>query len=116
MARYLFFASADKAQDDIWGYTQEVWGVTQAETYILGLHDHLQKLADKQRVWHSLPSSLIMPFDLDMKIYFSRYEHHHIFFRKLSDSNIGIMSILHKKSDIPVRLNADLKEISNKEV
>ena len=115
MAGYLFFHLADKAQDAIWDYTQKNWGKKQAENYILQLHEHLQQLADRKKIWHSLPSKLVVPADLQIKIYFSRYEHHQIFFRELSDNNIGIMSILHEKSDIPVRLNADLRDISNKE-
>ncbi len=111
MVKYLFFPTADKAQDDIWHYTEKKWGSEQAEKYILGLHQHLKELADRQQIWHALPSSLIVPPDLDIGVYFSRYEHHQIFFRKLSKNRIGIMSILHARADLPVRLSDDLKRI-----
>jgi len=70
MAEYLFFPAADKAQDGIWDYTVKTWGEAQAEKYIRGLHDHLQKLADKQRVWRLLPNSLIVAY-MSTTMYFS---------------------------------------------
>jgi len=111
MTDYLFYPPADEAQDDIWQYTVDQWGEEQAEKYIIGLHTHLQALAKKQKLWRSLPSGPLVPSDLDMEVYFSKYEHHHIFFRTLSKGRIGIMSILHERSNIPVRLRKDLEEI-----
>jgi len=111
VASYLFFPRADLAQDAIWDYTLGTWGEVQAEKYIVGLHKHLQNLAEKQAIWHALPSALIVPSDLDMSIYFSKYEHHRIFFRELSKNRIGIMSILHEQSDLPVRLAEDLRKL-----
>ena len=111
MANYLFYPPANEAQDAIWQYTVDQWGEEQAEKYIIGLHTHLQTLADKQKPWRPLPSGSLVPSDLDMKVYFSKYERHHIFFRTLSKGGIGIMSILHERSDIPVRLRQDLEEI-----
>jgi len=113
MAKYLFFPPADKAQDDIWDYTKTTWGENQAKTYIRGLHQHLQKLADKQKVWHLLPRNIAVPPDLKIEAFFSQYKHHYIFFRKLSGNRIGIMSILHERADIPVRLESDLNNITS---
>ena len=115
MAGFLFFPRADKAQDDIWDYTVDNWGQAQAEKFIRGLHNHLQMLSDKLKPWCELPNSLIVPPNLDSAAYFSKYEHHYIFFRTLSKGRIGIMSILHEKSDIPVRLSADLESFSKQE-
>lgn len=112
MSTYLFYPPADKAQDDIWRYTSQKWGEKQAEKYIMGLHSHLQALSEKKKFWHKLPNSLVIPPDLDIQAYFSQYEHHHLFFRPLSDDRIGVMSILHEKSDMPIRLCRDLNKIA----
>ncbi len=109
MADYLFFPPADKAQDDIWNYSVKTWGEKQAEINIRGLHSHFQKLADRQIIWRRLPNRLIVPADLDIEAYFSKYQSHFVFFRKLSADQIGIMSILHERADMPVRLTSDLK-------
>lgn len=115
MASYRFFPPADEAQDDIWQYTYDEWGEAQADKYIIGLHEHLQALADKKKQWRTLPNSLIVPPDLDISAYFSHYEHHYIFFRELSGGVIGVLSILHENMDIPVRLFRDLEKIENQE-
>lgn len=114
MVDYLFFLPADEAQDDIWQYTFDTWGKDQAIKYIRQLHDHLGMLARKEKYWFPLPQKIVVPSDLDIEAFFSRYEHHYIFFRKLTDDNIGIMSILHESADIPVNLIEDLRRIETR--
>ncbi|WP_038249419.1 type II toxin-antitoxin system RelE/ParE family toxin [Ghiorsea bivora] len=111
MSTYLFFPPADKSQDDIWRYSCGAWGEKQAEKYIIGLHHHLQLLSKEKEIWRALPANLVVPQDLDLKVYFSQYEHHYLFFRELSIGAIGVMTILHEKSDMPVRLCEDLRKI-----
>lgn len=111
MSSYRFYPSADRAQDDIWNYTLNQWGEAQAERYIRQLHQHLQRLADREIVWRSLPRHLVVPADLKTEVYMSRYQRHYIFFRELSQDAIGVMSILHEAIDLPVRLRKDLEKI-----
>ncbi|NOQ34890.1 MAG: type II toxin-antitoxin system RelE/ParE family toxin [Methylococcaceae bacterium] len=113
MPSYRFFPPADRRQDEIWDYSDKTWSKAQAEKYIRNLHKHLQALADRKKQWRNLPNSLIVPPDLNIKIYFSQYERHYVFFRELSEDSIGIMSILHESMDIPVRLGNDLEKIRN---
>jgi toxin ParE1/3/4 len=113
--KYRFYPSADAAQDSIWIYTCDKWGEVQAEKYIKELHTHIAKLADKNKPWKQLPQNLVVPSDLKIKVYFSQYKNHYIFFRELSDGILGIMSILHEKMDLPVRLSQDLEKIQSDE-
>ncbi|MCZ7451117.1 type II toxin-antitoxin system RelE/ParE family toxin [Agrobacterium rhizogenes] len=85
MAAYRFYAPADAAQDKIWRDTVDTWGEAQAETYIRGLHAHLQRLCDNDLLWRRLPQKLAVPGDLKSEAYFSRYQHHYLFFRKLDN-------------------------------
>ncbi len=112
MAGYKFYPTADKSQDAIWDYTYEEWGEAQANKYIMGLHSHIQKIADKKLLQKPIPKSLVSPADLEMEGFFSHYEKHYIFFRELGKGNIGIMSILHDSMHIPVRLREDLEKIT----
>jgi len=115
LSSYLFFPLADAAQDEIWRYSCTAWGEAQAEKYIKGLHHHLlQLLSEKKQLWRPLPSNLVIPSDLKLKAYFSKYEHHYLFVRELSEGAIGVMAILHEKSDMPVRLCEDLRKIEGK--
>ena len=108
MTRYLFFPPADARLDEIWEYTEERHGEQQAIKYITGLHDHLQKLSDEKIKWEKIPRKWIVPADLDLDVYFSKYEHHFIFFRQFSNNKIGVMSILHEMVDVPMHLKEDL--------
>jgi plasmid stabilization system protein ParE len=110
VARYLFYPAADAAQDQIWRYTVETWGRRQAEKYIRGLHAFLAKLAETRALWRPLPRSLVVPADLKLDAWFARYEHHYVFFRELPEG-IGIISILHERMDLPVRLADDLQKL-----
>jgi len=114
LSTYLFFPPADAAQDERWRYSCEVWGERQAEKYITGLHHHLQLLSEKKKCWRSLPANLVIPPDVQVKAYFSKFEHHYLFFRELSEGVIGVMAILHEKSDMPVRLCEDLRKMEDK--
>ena len=109
--KYRFFPAADMAQDKIWEYTSNKWGEAQAEKYIKGLHRHVAQLAQKQKLWRPLPTKFVIPLDLETEAYFSVYEKLIIFFRELSGGVLGVMSILHEKMDLPVRLVSDLKKI-----
>ncbi|MBW9073043.1 type II toxin-antitoxin system RelE/ParE family toxin [Agrobacterium deltaense] len=108
MAAYRFYAPADAAQDKIWRDTVDTWGEAQAETYIRGLHVHLQRLCDNDLLWQRLPQRLAVPGDITLEAYFSRYRHHYVFFRKLDNGDPGLMSILHERMDMAVRLREDL--------
>ncbi|OOO28155.1 type II toxin-antitoxin system RelE/ParE family toxin [Agrobacterium sp. YIC 4121] len=108
MAAYRFYAPADAAQDKIWRDTVNAWGEAQAEAYIRGLHVHLQRLCDNHLLWRRLPQRLAVSSDLKREAYFSRYEHHYLFFGKLDNGDLGVMSILHERMDMAVHLREDL--------
>lgn len=114
MVTYRFYPRADAAQDKIWRDTAEKWGEAQAVTYITGLHDHLKLLCEERRIWRRLPQKLAVPADVKREAYFSRYERHYVFFRELDNGDLGVMSILHEKMDLPVRLAEDLATLLDK--
>jgi len=94
---YLFFPTADKAQDSIWQYSYETWGEKQAVKYIKGMHCHLQLLSEKKKVWRIVPSHLVVPSDLSLEIYFTKYEYHYLFFRELSAGKSAFWQFCMKK-------------------
>jgi plasmid stabilization system protein ParE len=114
MVAYRFFPKADAAQDKIWDDTVEKWGEAQAVTYITGLHAHLQRLCKDRMLWRRLPQKLAVPADVKREAYFSRYERHYVFFRRLDNGDIGIMSVRHERMDLPVRLMDDLAALFEK--
>jgi toxin ParE1/3/4 len=86
----------------------------QAIAYITGLHAHLRRLCANRTIWRKLPRALAVPADVKRDAYFSRYERHYVFFRELQDGDLGIISILHERMDLPVRLMNDLDMLFRK--
>lgn len=115
MPAYRFFPTADVAQDHIWRYTLDVWGEDQAEKYIIGLHLHLTRLASSKLIWRRLPAAFRAIEGEHEKIFISRYDHHLVFFKELSDGDIGILALLHEKSDLPKRLAQELRRLTKRE-
>lgn len=114
MARYRFCPRADAAQDRIWHDTLDEWGQAQAEAYLRGLHAHLQRLCDNRLIGRRLPQKMAVPADVKRSAYFSRYEHHSVFFRELNNGDLGVMSILHERMGMAVRLKEDLAAVHAK--
>ena len=110
MVVYRFYLRADAAQDKTWRGT----GEKQAVTYITGLHTRLQRLCEERVIWRKLPQRLAVPADVKHEAYFSRCEHHYVFFRELGNGDLGVMSILHECMDLPVRLAEDLAALSGR--
>lgn len=114
MVAYRFYPRADAAQDKIWRDTVDQWGEKQAVTYITGLHAHLQLLCRDRVLWRRLPQKLAVPADIKQEAYFSRYERHYLFFRILDNGDLGVMSILHDRMNVPVRLAEDLAALDSR--
>ena len=110
MPGYLFYPTADAAQDRIWRDTVEQWGEDQAAVYIRGLHAYLEKLSRSRMLWRTLPANLTLPAGLNGIVHASRYRRHILFFRELPSGKIGVMSILHERVDIPTRLLQELEK------
>ncbi|CAB3714205.1 type II toxin-antitoxin system RelE/ParE family toxin [Paraburkholderia sp. 22099] len=77
--------------DEIYRYTRDRWGGQQADRYIAGLFDAFDGIAD-----HRTPSRPV-PAEFGIQGYFFRYEHHFVYWRLLSDGNVGIVTILHER-------------------
>ena len=112
MATCRLFRIAEEELEDIWLYTYEKWGEKQADSYIYGLYDCMEKLATKTLLWRTAPRNLCVPPDIPHAVYFYHYQRHYLFFRELQNGDIGIISILHDAMEIPVRLAQDLEELS----
>jgi plasmid stabilization system protein ParE len=78
--------------DEIYRYTRDRWGEQQAERCIKELFQAAQGVAS-----HATPSQ---PIPAEFGIadgYFFRYRHHFVYWRTLSNGDIGIVTVLHEK-------------------
>lgn len=77
--------------DEIYRYTRERWGAQQADRYVTGLFEAFDAIAT-----HKTPSRAI-PAEFGIEGYFFRYERHFVYWRWLSNGDIGIVTILHER-------------------
>jgi toxin ParE1/3/4 len=84
-------AAASLRIDDIYQYTQKRWGKPQADKYIKGLFAAFERIAS-----HGVLSKPV-PADFGVAGFFFRYERHFVYWRYLSDGDIGIVTVLHER-------------------
>lgn len=83
--------AASHRLDEIYRYTRDRWGIEQADRYITGLFEAFGRIESHGVVSRSIPAE----FGIDG--YFFRYESHFVYWRRLSDGDIGIVAILHER-------------------
>ncbi len=77
--------------DAIYRYTRERWGDLQAERYITGLFVAFDGIATRRTASRPIPAE----FGIDG--YYFRHERHYVYWRWLSNGDIGIVTILHER-------------------
>lgn len=97
------YPAAERAVIDIWHYTNETWGEKQADKYIRGLYEAIEKAADNKKIWKEIEHEKFHD------IFYIRYERHYVFFRQLSKKTLGVVGILHERRNIPDRLKEDIR-------
>ena len=91
MASVRIQEAASHRLDEIYRYTRERWGNEQADRYITGLFEAFDKI-ESRRV-----TSRPVPAEFGVDGYFFRYERHFVYWRRLSNGDIGIVTILHER-------------------
>lgn len=77
--------------DEIYLYTRDRWGEAQSETYITGLFSAFQQLETGGVM------SRPVPVEFGVEGYFFRYERHVVYWKRLANGDIGIVTILHER-------------------
>ena len=77
--------------DEIYRYSRSRWGAEQAERYIADMFAAFDKIAS-----HGVASKPV-PAEFGVDGFFFRYAHHVVYWRKLSNGDIGIVTILHER-------------------
>ncbi len=91
MTAVLVQQAASHRLDDIYRYTRERWGEAQADRYIGGLFDAFARIET-----HGVTSRPI-PAEFGVDGYVFRYEKHLVYWRRLSNGDIGIVTVLHER-------------------
>ena len=91
MAGVLVQEAASWRLDEIYRHTREHWGELQAERYLTGLFDAFERIESRGVVSRPVPA------DFGVQGYFFRYQRHFVYWRRLADGRIGIVTILHER-------------------
>jgi len=77
--------------DEVYRYTRDHWGEAQAEACITGLFAAFEQI--EARGVRSRP----VPAEFGVEGYFFRHERHVVYWRRLSNGDIGIVTLLHER-------------------
>ena len=91
MAAIRIQEAASHRLDEIYRYTRECRGNEQADRYITGLFEAFDKIETRG------VTSRPVPAEFGVDGYFFRYERHFVYWRRLSNGDIGIVTILHER-------------------
>jgi toxin ParE1/3/4 len=101
MTRIRIQEAASWRLDEIYRYTRDRWGEVQASRYITGLFEAFDRIES-----HGVASKPL-PAEFGIDGFFFRYERHFVYWKHLSNSDIGIVTILHERMHQIARLKAD---------
>ena len=83
--------AASHRLDEIYRYTRDRWGTEQADRYITGLFEAFDAIEA-----HGVMSRPV-PAAFGIEGYVFRYERHFVYWQRLSNGDIGIVTILHER-------------------
>jgi len=88
---YRLLEDAEHRLAEIVDFTRDHWGEAQAIRYFQGVVAKFVQIASRQFPWRTIPAE----FAVDG--FFCRYERHFIYWRTLSNGEVGIVTILHER-------------------
>ena len=91
MAAIRVQTAASHRIDEIYRYTRDRWGEAQADRYVTGLFEAFERIDD-----HGVLSKPV-PADFGVEGFYLRYESHVVYWRRLPNGDIGIVTILHER-------------------
>lgn len=94
-------AAASHRLDGIYRYSRDRWGVDQADRCITGLFAAFGKIASHGVLSKPIPAA----FGVDG--YYFRFERHYVYWRWLTNGDIGIVTILHERMHQMSRFRED---------
>ena len=88
--------------DEIYRYSRDRWGTARGDSYIIGLFETFDRIATG-----GVPSRPV-PAEFGVDGYVFRYEKHFVYWKRLPNGDIGIVTVLHERMHQIGRLREDL--------
>ena len=103
MTRVRVQEAASRRIDEIYLYSRHRWGAERADTYITGLFESFDRIASGGLLSRPIPASF------EVEGYYCRYERHYVYWKTLSNGDIGIVTVLHERMHQMDRFRDDLE-------
>lgn len=94
--------AASHRLDEIYRYTRDRWGRDQADRYITGLFAAFEQIETHGVISRPIPAE----FGVDGFVF--QHERHRVYWRRLSNGDVGIVTILHERMHQTDRFREDL--------
>ena len=101
MAAIRIQEAASHRVDEFYRHTRDRWATEQAERSVTGLFEAFGKIEP-----HGVMSRPV-PAEFGVDGYFFRYERHFVYWRRLANGAVGIVTILHERMHQIDRLRED---------
>ena len=93
MSRYLLSPAAQADLEQIWDYTNDRWGIYQAEEYLRGLQRAIERAAANPRIGR--PCDEIRPGYRRLAA-----GSHLLFYRVTAEGIVDVVRVLHQRMDV----------------
>ena len=103
MTRVRVQEAASLRIDELYRYSRDRWGTERADAYITGLFESFDRIASGGVFSRPIPAE----FGVDGNYF--RYERHYVYWKRLSNGGIGIVTILHERMHQMGRFRDDLE-------
>ena len=103
MTRVRVQEAASRRIDEIYLYSRHRWGTERADAYITGLFESFDRIASGGVLSRPIPASF------GVEGYYCRYERHYVYWKTLSNGDIGIVTVLHERMHQMDRFRDDLE-------
>jgi toxin ParE1/3/4 len=90
--------------DDIYRYARDRWGAGQADRYITDLFAAFDRIESRG------VTSRAIPAEFGIEGFYFRHAHHFVYWRRLQNGDVGIVTILHKRMHQMDRFHEDRGE------
>jgi plasmid stabilization system protein ParE len=93
--------AASRRLDAIFRYTRDRWGEARAEEYIAGLFTACEGIQSHATLSRPVPA------EFGVSGFFFKYRRHIVYWRRLANGDIGIVTVLHERMHLIERFRED---------
>jgi toxin ParE1/3/4 len=104
MSRVRIQEAASWRLDEIYRYSLAHWGEEQANRYITGLFEAFDRIDSRGVISRPVPA------EFGVEGFYFRYQRHVVYWKRLANGDVGIVTILHERMHQIARFRDDFSD------